>query len=66
MGCDPICFSVHILTSPPHPLVLLCGGEDLCLADEDVAERTAAAALLIEAGDGTHGEGFDHQGLGMG
>lgn len=50
----------HFKQPIPHPLVLLRGAEDLCLADEDVAERTTAAALLVEAGDGTHGEGFDH------
>lgn len=57
--------NVNILV-PPHPLILLCSSEDLRLADEDVAEWPTAAALLVEAGDGTHGEGFDHQGLGVG
>lgn len=56
----------NLLTRLPHPLVLLCRAEDLGLADEDVAEGTTAAALLVEAGDGTHGEGLDHYGLGMG
>lgn len=50
----------------PHPLVLLCSGEDLCLTDEDVAEWSTAATLLIEAGDRTDGKGLDHQGLGVG
>lgn len=53
-------------SSPPHPLVLLCSAEDLCLSDEDVTEGPTAAALLVEAGDRTHGEGLDHQGLGVG
>ncbi len=50
----------------PHSLILLCSCEDLCLSDEDVAEGPTAATLLVEAGDRTHGEGFDHQGLGVG
>lgn len=49
----------------PHPLVLLCGGEDLGLSDEDVAEGPAAAALLVEARYGAHGQGLDGQRLGV-
>lgn len=49
----------------PHLLVLLRGGEDLGLSDEDVAEGPAAAALLVEAGDGAHGQGLDGQRLGV-
>lgn len=59
-GSGSVPFGLIILNGLPHPLVLLRGGEDLCLADEDVAEGTAAAALLVEAGDGAHGERFDH------
>ena len=54
------------IESLPHPLILLRRGEDLCLSDEDVTEGPAAATLLVEAGDRAHGEGLDHQGLGVG
>jgi len=50
----------------PHPLVLLCRGEDLRLPDEDVAEWPTAAALLVETGHRGHGQTLDHQGLGVG
>lgn len=39
------------------------GREDLGVADEDVAEGPAAGALLVEAGNGSHGDAFDDQGL---
>lgn len=54
-----------MLADLPHPLVLLCGGEDLGLSDEDVAEGSAAAALLVEAGHRAHGQGLDGQRLGV-
>lgn len=50
----------------PHPLIILGSGKDLCLSNEDVTEGPTAATLLVEAGDGTYGEGLDHQGLGVG
>lgn len=49
----------------PHPLILLCSGEDLRLTDEDVTERPTATALLVEAGDWGHGEGLYDQRLGV-
>lgn len=59
-------YNLLILIYVPHPLVFHSSREDLGFTNEDVAEGPTAAALFVEARDGTYSEGLDHQGLGVG
>lgn len=55
-----------VLLGVPHPLIVLCRGEDLSLANEDVTKRSAATALLVKAGYRIHRDSFDYQRFGVG
>lgn len=50
----------------PHPLVLLCCGEDFGLSEEYVTEGPAATALLVEARYWADGHCFDGKRLEVG
>lgn len=55
-----------VLSGVPHPLILLSCGEDLRLAEQDVAKRSTATPLFVEARYGIHCDSFDYQRFGVG